>query len=95
MHDKSVYEFDYTDRTREQLKSNIIAENMLSQVECEDNHYQMLTEVTDINRYDSNITNVDGFIKYSHGNLHWKRKRLETLSVMTGQISSLGYAKRS
>ena len=30
MHDKSLYEIEYTDGTTEQLASNIIAENMLS-----------------------------------------------------------------
>ena len=45
---------------------------MLSQVDSEVHYYQVLTEVTDNKRYDSDITNVYGFIKYSNGNLHRK-----------------------
>ena len=49
MHDKSVYEFEYTDRTTNQLAANIMAENMLSQVDSQGHHYQVLTGVTDQN----------------------------------------------
>ena len=70
MHDKSVYEVDYTDGTMDQLTDNMIAENMLSQVDSEGHHYQMFTELTDHKKDDSAITNVDGFIKSSNWNLH-------------------------
>ena len=46
---------------------------MLSQVDSEDHHYQVLTEVTDNKKYDSAIANVNGFIKSSSENLHRKR----------------------
>ena len=46
MHDKSLYEGEYTDGVTEKLVANIIAENMLSQVESEVHHYQVLNEVT-------------------------------------------------
>ena len=46
---------------------------MLSQVDSEVHHYQVLTEVTDHNKYDSAIDKVDGFIRYSIKNLHRKR----------------------
>ena len=42
MHDKSVYEFEYTDGTTEQLIDNMIDENMLSQVDSEGHQYQVL-----------------------------------------------------
>ena len=57
----------------EQLSDNIIAENILSQVGSDGNHYQVLTEVTDNKKDDSDIVKVGGFIKYSSGNLHRKR----------------------
>ena len=56
-----------------QLAANIIAENMISQVDYEGHHYQVLTEVTDHKNDDSATAKVDGFIKSSNGNLHWKR----------------------
>ena len=74
MHDKYLYEVEYTDGTTEQLEANIIAENMLSQVDYEGHHYQLFTEVTDHKKDDSAIAKVDGFINYSSGNLHQNRK---------------------
>ena len=47
---------------------------MLSQVDSEGHHYQVLTEVTDHKKYDSAISKVGGFIKSSSGKVHWKRK---------------------
>ena len=41
---KSVYEVEKYDTTKQQLESNIICENMLSQVDSEGNHYQALAE---------------------------------------------------
>ena len=74
MHDKSLYEVEYPDGMTEQLIANIIAENMMSQVESEVHHYQVLTEVTDHKKDDSAIVKVYGFIKYSSGDLHQKRE---------------------
>ena len=73
MNDKYVYEFDHPYGTTQQLIANIIAENMISQVDYESHHYQVLTEVTYHKRDNSDITKVDGFIKYSNGNLNQKR----------------------
>ena len=72
MDDKSLYEVEYPDGTTEQLAANIIDENMMSQVDYERHHYQVLTEVTDHKNDDSAISKVDGFIKSSSGNLHRK-----------------------
>ena len=49
MHDKSLYKVEYPDGTAEQLAANIIAENVMSQVDSEGHHYQELTEVNDHN----------------------------------------------
>ena len=70
MHNKLVYEVNYPDGTTEKLTANTIDENMLLRVDYEGQNYQLFTEVTDKNRYDSTITKVDGFINYSNGNLH-------------------------
>ena len=70
MHDKYLYEVEHPDVTMEQLAANIIGENMMSQVDSEGHHYQVLTEVTDHKKYDSAISKVGGFIKSSSGNLH-------------------------
>ena len=45
---------------------------MMSQVDSEVHHYQVLTEVTDHKKDDSAISKVEGFIKSSIGNLHRK-----------------------
>ena len=73
MHDKSLCEGEYPDGIMEQLAANIIAENMMSQVDSEGHHYQVLTEVTYHKKYDSAIYKVGGFIKSSSGNLHRNR----------------------
>ena len=73
MHDKSLYEVEYPDGTTEQLLANTIAENMMSQVDSEGHHYQVLTEVTDHKKDDIDISKVGGFIKSSSDNLHRKR----------------------
>ena len=59
MHDKSLYEVEYDGGITEQLAANIIAENMLSQVDSEGHHYQVLTELTDHKKDDSAISKVD------------------------------------
>ena len=74
IHDKYVYEVDYPDGTTEQLRAKIIAKNVLSQVDSEVHHYQVLTEVTYQKRYDSAITKVNDFTKSINGNLHRSRK---------------------
>ena len=50
MHNKSVYKVEYSYGTTEQLSASIIAENMLSQVDSECRHYQVLTEFSDHKR---------------------------------------------
>ena len=72
MYDKSLYEVEYPDGTIDQQSANIMDDNMLSQVDSEGHHYQVLNEVTDHKKDDSDISKVDGFIKSISGNLHWK-----------------------
>ena len=74
MHDKSVYEVKCTDGTTEKLTDNIIAENKLSQVDFEGNHYKVFIEVTDHKRDVRSRTKANGFIKSINGNLQHKRK---------------------
>ena len=73
MHYKSLYEVKYPDVTTYQLAANILSENMMSQVDSEVHHYQVLNEVTDHKKDYSDMAKVDGFIKSSSGNLHRKR----------------------
>ena len=61
IHDKSLYELQYPDGTTEQLDSNIIAENILSQFDSEGHYYQVLTEVTDHKKDRSAIAKVGLF----------------------------------
>ena len=74
MHENSLYEVEYPDGTTEQLAANIKTGNILSRVDSESHHYQVLTEVTDHKKDYSAIVKVAGFIKSSSGNLHRKRK---------------------
>ena len=68
-----LYKVEYPDGTTDQLADNIIAENMMSQVDSEGHHYQVLTEVTDHKKDYSAISKLDGFMKSSNGKLHQKR----------------------
>ena len=70
MHDKYLYEVEYNDGTTEKPEANIIAGNVLSQVDSEGHQCQVFTEVTDKKKDGSSISNVDGFIKSSSRNLH-------------------------
>ena len=57
----------------EKMADNIIAENIISQIDSEGHHYQVLTEVTYHKKDDSAIIKVEGFIKSSRGKLQRKR----------------------
>ena len=52
-HEKSLYKCEYPDGTMEQLEVNTINESMMSQVDSEGHHYQVLAEVTDHKKDDS------------------------------------------
>ena len=89
MHEKSLYKVEYPDGTTEQLASNIIAENMMSQVDSVGHNYQVLTEVTYNKNYDSAIDKVNGFYQVNQ----WEPTQeednqwTETLSGMEVRLS--------
>ena len=73
MQNKSIYKVYYPDVNTEQLTVNIIAENMLPQVESKGHHYQIITEIIDHKRDGRKINKMNGSTKSSNGNLHQKR----------------------
>ena len=73
IHDKPLYEVEHPDVITYQLSADIIAENIMSQVDSESHHYQLITEVTDQKKGDSAISKVGVFIKSISGNLQLKR----------------------
>ena len=70
---KLVYEVEKYDTNKQQLESNIICENMLSQVDSEGNNYQALTESIDYNRYGRINTREIFLIKSSNVIPHFKK----------------------
>lgn len=69
----SLYEVTYPDGHTAELEYNIIAENLLSQVDSEGRHYQVLSEISDHQSDASAIKRKDGFIRSKNGNLHAKK----------------------
>ena len=47
MHNASMYEVEFSDGSTEEVSANVIAENILSQVDAEGNHSQILKEISD------------------------------------------------
>ena len=45
--DQSLYEFSFPNGQTEELPANVIYENMLSQVDSEAKHYQVLNDIID------------------------------------------------
>ena len=45
--DSSVYEVQFSDGTTDEVAANVIAECMLSQVDSEGHHFQILKEISD------------------------------------------------
>lgn len=68
-----MFEVEYHDGTVERLQSNIIAENMMSQVDAYGHHHQILKEIVEHKRDGSAITIENGFIRSRSGNLHPKK----------------------
>ena len=50
----------------DQITANIIYENLLSQIDSEGYHYQVLTEVTEHKRDYRSITKANGLIRSSN-----------------------------
>ena len=69
----SLYEVEFPDGHTEELQYNIIAENMMSQVDSEGHHWQLLSEISDHRSNHLAITEKNGFIRSHNGNLHPKK----------------------
>ncbi len=64
----SLYEVEFTDGHTEELQYNVIAENMMSQIDSEGHHYQILSEISDHKSDATAIKQCDGFIHSKNGN---------------------------
>ena len=71
--DTSKYEVEYFDGYVEEMTTNQIAENMLSQIDSEGNHFLLLKEISDHCKDASAINKVDGFLTSKSGNVHAKK----------------------
>ena len=68
----SLYEVKYPDGETAELEYNVIAENMMSQIDSEGHHYQVISEISDHAFDNSAIKKCNGFIRGKNGNLHPK-----------------------
>ncbi|GFH50498.1 hypothetical protein CTEN210_06974 [Chaetoceros tenuissimus] len=59
--DNSVYEVQFSDGSTEEIAANVIAENMLSQVDVEGHHFQILKEISDHKKNWNAISVSEGF----------------------------------
>ena len=59
--DGSVYEVQFSDGTTEEIAANVIAECMLSQVDTEGHHYQLLKEISDHKKNWDALSISEGF----------------------------------
>ena len=71
--DHSLYEVSFTNGQTEELKSNVIAENMLYQVDSEAHHYQVLKDISDHYVDGNTLKRSDVFIRSRGGDLHTKK----------------------
>ena len=69
----SLYEVEFSDGYVEELQYNIITENMISQVDSEGYHYQLLAEISDHWSTHLAITKKNRFIRSKSGNIHPKK----------------------
>ena len=68
--DTRNYEVQYVDDFMEEMTANHIAENMLSQVYSEGNHFLFIKDITDHCKDSSYINKTDNFLNVKSGNLH-------------------------
>ena len=73
--DSRLYEVEFIDGTVEALTANVIAENLLAQVDAEGHRQLMLDEIVDHRSNDKAITKEDGFTTTPHGT---RRRKLTT-----------------
>jgi hypothetical protein len=74
LHDHSSYEVQFSDGTTDELTANVIAENMLSNVDSEGYHYQLLSEIVDHKKDGSAIQISNGYIESKSGNRKTPKK---------------------
>ncbi|GFH56846.1 hypothetical protein CTEN210_13322 [Chaetoceros tenuissimus] len=59
--DNSIYEVQFSDGSTEEISANVIAENMLSQVDAEGHHFQILKEISDHKKNWNALSVSEGF----------------------------------
>ena len=72
--DTRLYEIEYLDGTMKYVSANIIAENLLAQVDDEGHRQLLLSEIIDNRISDDAIRGKDGYITSSNG----ARRRIKT-----------------
>ena len=68
--DTSKYEVDYHNGYIEEMTTNQISKNVLSQIESQDNHFLLLKEINDNWKDASEINRAGGFLTSKSGNVH-------------------------
>ena len=68
--DHSLYEVSFPNGRKEELTVKVIDENMLSPVDSEGYHYQLLKDISDHCADGSALNNIDGYIRSCYGNLN-------------------------
>ena len=71
--DNSLYEVSFTNGRTEELTANVISEIMLTQVDSEGHHYQVIKDISDHSADGNALNKRDGFIRSRGGNLHVKK----------------------
>ena len=69
----SLYEVLFNNGQTEYLIEHFIAENMLSQVDSELHHYQVIKEISNQSAYGSALMRSNGFRKNHGVNIHAKK----------------------
>ena len=68
--DQSLYEVSFPNGQTEDMTANVIAENILTKVDSEVHHYQVLKEISNQSKDGSLLKRSDGFIRSSGRNPH-------------------------
>ena len=71
--DHSLYQVSFPNVRTEELIANMIAKHMLSQVDSEGHHYQVLNYISDHSVDGGELNRIDGFMRSFGGNLHAKK----------------------
>jgi hypothetical protein len=71
--DTSVFEVQFPDGTVDRLNANVIAENLLSQVDEQGRQFQVLSEIVEHQKDGTAILPVDGYVWSKYGNKHPKK----------------------